>query len=1008
MSARVAALAAAGLLLALAPRVAEPASPGQAAADRGAALYRAGDYRAARDAFREAVRRDPGLVRAWDDLGWAERRLGNDAEALRIWRNVLRLEPGRAETAAAIAGVGEDSRRARVRAVRDLFARSRIAEARRLATDLATSYPGDVQAQHLLAHALTKSRDHPAAARQWRRALDLDPGSAVARENWIRSLYEAGEADEAVRQGRSLAAASDAPPAVLRLLAEDAAVQGRFAEAASWYRTLTERFPDEPQHWRDLSLAYGELGRTDEQLAVTREALGRMPERLDLRIDLASLLADAGRWEEALAHGRRLVREYPDKPAVHRLLLSALAETGRADEALSELSAVHPSFLKDYEVRMLEAKVRSDSGDLPAARGLLDGLSRPDPDRRFVPVLLYHGVAERERTRQISASRFDDQMRALAGAGYTAITLSELARMVDGTSPFPRSPVLITFDDARTDAFELGDPVLARHGLKATMFVPSGPLGDEDAFHAGWRTLARHERSGRWELQSHGHAAHTRVAIDREGRRGEFLVYRAWLEGLGRRETFEEYVDRIDRDLVRSRRELERRFPGRPILGFAYPLNEIGPSEASGAGAALFVNETISRRHFRFGLVQDRTGYNELRHGEAPFMLRRFEVPRDWSGAQLLAHLAANEPRRAGRVALAQLTLDHGRPAAARAVLEEIEREEPLAAAACERVLADVAWEEERPREAARHLAAGSPSRPAAPSRGDSLAWRLAWANEPAAGARTAVVVDTDRRSVVSAGARFRQPLRVPVELELEAGRLWFTDRRHATRSAGLQVSAAAAAQLGVHLGASGWARHRDLSGAPRSLSGGLEARLRLEQHRLALGWSREDVEAALALAQGIASDRLSAGYGGESARWRVEVSGARLLYEDGNRRSDLHASALARSGLRARWALGASIDYESSVFAPAEYYAPRELVEVAARTTFSRRWSDSSAVAADVRLGAARDLTHALRPAARAGLRFSRWWGSSRSLATSLGLTGAAVPGYGSLGATLGLEWRP
>jgi tetratricopeptide (TPR) repeat protein/peptidoglycan/xylan/chitin deacetylase (PgdA/CDA1 family) len=1116
---------------------AQAASRGQPAADRGAALFRAGDFVGARDAFSEAIRLDPGLVNAWESLGWAEHRLGHDGEARRIWNELLRVYPAREETLDALAALdGQGTTRAAARAPRaparriqfakatrmsraddraavrseavnafqagsfddavasyeralaldgqdqaalrdlgwahrkagrpaeaekvwrryaaafprlaephDLLARlhldrhayakaltesraslaidprqkgaiirtvhallglTRIEEGRRMAAELAARLPDDPQAQRLLATALTRSRDFREAARQWRRALDLEPQSALVRQNWVRALYDAGEADEGIAEARRLAASGDAPTAVLELLAQDAVARNDFVDAASWYRELTRREPDQHLYWRERYMMLERLGRYEEQVTVAREALRRMPDRAELQLDLATALGNVGRYDEAIERTRRYVRAFPDGRAGYQWLVNVLSSAGELSDALAVLSRSAPSFYKEYEQRIIEASLRVRMNDFRSAARLLDAVARPPPGQRHVPILLYHGIVESPRTLQTSAAAFESHVAALASHGYHPITMTELARMIDGLIPFPPRPVAITFDDARTDSFELADPVLARHGFKATMFVPTGRVRGEDGFHVGWDTLARHAGTGRWDLQAHGHDAHDLIPIDGKGRKGEYLVYRAWLADERRPETTAEYLRRLDGDYRQCKTALEDRLGGRTILAYAYPYNQVGQLQVATDGVA-GANEVIASRHFRFGMIQEDSGYNTFVPGEKPpFMLRRFEVPRDWTGLQLLTHLARQEPSRVARAELARLTLAEGRPQAARRMIERIAREEPVLARAYEETLAEISWEENRPREAAAHLASAARSPPAGVEHADRLANRIAWRNDPRAGVESSYFIDSDGRSVRKMGASLHWPFSPPIDLELHAGELRIEESRLAAL-AGPDVSVGAAAALGRHVDVTGWGRWRALSDLPRSIDGGAGVGLRRDQHAVALGWSHEDVETVLAARKQIDRQVASATYQFESWRWHTEGRFAHLELDDGNRRDDLHATVLRRFGAEGRWGVGGSVVLEDSRFDPVEYYAPQQLVEAMARVTYHHTWRGSFSLAADAGVGAARDLLHAVRPGGRAWLRLSRWWGSKVRFGTTLGLEGTADPGYRSGEAELRFEGR-
>jgi peptidoglycan/xylan/chitin deacetylase (PgdA/CDA1 family)/predicted Zn-dependent protease len=876
-----------------------------------------------------------------------------------------------------------------------------------MAAALAARFPDDLQAQRLLAQGLTIVGDFAAAARQWRRVVELEPDGLVARQNWVRALYEAGEPDQAVREARRVAGSPDAPPPMLELIAQDALARGDHAEAASWYRELTRRAPEKLLYWRTLGMTLDRLHLYDEQAAVAREALRHHPERLELQLDLVTALSSARRHGEATALARKILASFPDNRPAYETLVSQLSAAGKLSDALRELSRNHPSFYKEHERRMIEASLRARQNDFAAAARLLRSVADPPPGHHYVPVIVYHGLVPTERTLQTSVDEFEDQMAALAAHGYQAITLADYARMVDGELPVPARPILITFDDARSDSFRNGDPILAKYGLNATMFVPTSRIGEEDGFHVGWNTLARYARSGRWDLQAHGHEAHDPIVIDAAGHKGEFLAYRAWLPAERRSETDTEYVRRLDEDFGRCQRALAERFPDRPILGYAYPLNLLGQAQPGEHAGLPPRNVLLAQRFFRFGFVQDETGYNGFRQGAgAPFLVRRFEVPSGWSGADLVAHLARAHPAAAARLALARLTVDEGRPEAARRIVHEIVRREPLVAGETRRTLAQIAWDQDRTREAASHLAAAPPAQPGASPRRDPLRDQLRWRNAPRVGAEASAFGDSDRRSFLEAGVVLRYPLPLPVDVELRASEVHMTepDMRDMT---GLQVAGSVNAGIGERLDLGGWARHRQLSLVPGSLNGGAHLRLRREQHVFALRWAHEDVDTVPAQLLEIGSNVVSTSYEFRSPRWRAQWAVGHRTFDDGNARTDLSGAVLRLLGSGGRWGVGGNVALQDSRVDPAEYYAPRNLVQAVGRLTYRHAWTDSSSVSVDARLGGAHDPVNGLRPSGSAQFRFTRHWGQRRLIGTSLGVDARAVPGYQSLAGMLMIEGR-
>lgn len=97
----------------------------------------------------------------------------------------------------------------------------------------------------------------------------------------------------------------------------------------------------------------------------------------------------------------------------------------------------------------------------------------PEPDPTAysaqVPVLMYHHLSDSNLTPE----RFEEQIAALAGAGYTSVTFDSLRNYVERGEELPENPIVITFDDGYLSNMELAFPILQQYGMKATIF----PIG---------------------------------------------------------------------------------------------------------------------------------------------------------------------------------------------------------------------------------------------------------------------------------------------------------------------------------------------------------------------------------------------------------------------------------------------------------------------------------------------------------------------------------------------------
>jgi peptidoglycan/xylan/chitin deacetylase (PgdA/CDA1 family) len=125
----------------------------------------------------------------------------------------------------------------------------------------------------------------------------------------------------------------------------------------------------------------------------------------------------------------------------------------------------------------------------------LSGLARRARRLLGVPpvaptILMYHRVAEVAVDPwglAVSPRRFEQQLRAIR-RHRTPMALDALVRhLLQGTAP--RNAVAVTFDDGYLDNLVNAKPLLVRYGVPATLFVPTGSIGQAEEFW--WDELAK-------------------------------------------------------------------------------------------------------------------------------------------------------------------------------------------------------------------------------------------------------------------------------------------------------------------------------------------------------------------------------------------------------------------------------------------------------------------------------------------------------------------------------------
>ncbi len=108
-------------------------------------------------------------------------------------------------------------------------------------------------------------------------------------------------------------------------------------------------------------------------------------------------------------------------------------------------------------------------------------LSASTSARFRIPILMYHYVEyvkdKNDHTRQsldIEPHIFDAQIKTLAEAHFTFLTMSDVSEILDGNKTLPEKPLVLTFDDGYRDFYTDAYPILKKYHVKATAYVVPG------------------------------------------------------------------------------------------------------------------------------------------------------------------------------------------------------------------------------------------------------------------------------------------------------------------------------------------------------------------------------------------------------------------------------------------------------------------------------------------------------------------------------------------------------
>lgn len=242
-----------------------------------------------------------------------------------------------------------------------------------------------------------------------------------------------------------------------------------------------------------------------------------------------------------------------------------------------------------------------------------------------VPILMYHDL----EGDALPAQQMEEQIAALADAGYTSVTFEDLRAYVEQGTELPDKPVVITFDDGYLSNMLYGLPVLEKYEMQATIFVIGCSVG-KDTYkdtgvamrpHFSLEQAQEMIDSGYITIGSHGYNLHEVQGRDPDPVRRGILQRDD--------ETEEEYV-RFLREDCRQVNELLGPVLGKDVDILAYPY-----------GLHSTLSQMILREAGIYATVTTWPGMNTIIKGMPQSLqnLNRYNIDESITGEGLLALL---------------------------------------------------------------------------------------------------------------------------------------------------------------------------------------------------------------------------------------------------------------------------------------------------------------------------------------------------------------------------------
>jgi peptidoglycan/xylan/chitin deacetylase (PgdA/CDA1 family) len=226
----------------------------------------------------------------------------------------------------------------------------------------------------------------------------------------------------------------------------------------------------------------------------------------------------------------------------------------------------------------------------------------PRPDRRPIPILMYHVIADPPASAPfpdlyVPRAELQAQVRWLARRGYQAVTLGRVVDAWNGRATLPRRPIVLSFDDGYRSHVTDALPILAAMRWQGVLNLDLSNLAPSWGIpSAGVRKLL----AAGWEVDAHS-MTHTDLSVAGG--------------------------DALRREVAGSRRAIRRLFGVTPRF-FCYPAGRYDAETIAAVHAAGYEGATTTE----FGLAAP---------GDGRFTLARVRVDRG-DGAEGLARKLAS------------------------------------------------------------------------------------------------------------------------------------------------------------------------------------------------------------------------------------------------------------------------------------------------------------------------------------------------------------------------------
>jgi biofilm PGA synthesis lipoprotein PgaB len=226
--------------------------------------------------------------------------------------------------------------------------------------------------------------------------------------------------------------------------------------------------------------------------------------------------------------------------------------------------------------------------------------------------LCYHDITSSITGNAYSIRRQEiiEQFEYLKANNYQSISIDDILAVKKNKKSLPEKAILLTVDDGLESFYHVLFPLLKQYQFKAVLAIVGKwtddgytknyePFGNKEARMASWKQLKEMSDSGLVEIISHSYDLHRGEVFNPQGNEAPAAGYFKYFPESNSYESDVAFRSRIQSDLARSVRDLERNI-GKKSKAMAWPygsFNKISQevAEANGMSLHLTIEEGVNK-----------------------------------------------------------------------------------------------------------------------------------------------------------------------------------------------------------------------------------------------------------------------------------------------------------------------------------------------------------------------------------------------------------------------------